>query len=329
MISDPRQYTHAYPRTNVVIDKALQVLDKKVPISELDISIANNLQKENDALINVALNLSPSSEVCQVVWDSLNRVINSDENESFANIFAIPLILIAGSKTRVKLKSHIDVNVLNLLFTETGIFKSGFDCFISGKLIEPSKVAAIKPSQIYYWVRNLKNAKLWLPIEIEGSGIEVFNEGVFLRFLIGVSVDSKVESGFDTIKCKNKLMEIMQLINSELQNEGVTLFSMPFAAVPLSEAFAIGAAYRTEIALSVAISNIVRKIREQQFTPVATISVEGEAVKIIVKSKEQADLVETSLFNMTKFASFEMVMQTITSLLNDIGVEFSYVKNTD
>ena len=329
MISDPRQYTHAYPKTNIVIDQALQVISNKLPSSELDVSIAGNLRRENDALINVALNLSPSNEVCREVWESLNRAINSEATDSFANIFAIPVVLVAGSKVKAKLKSHIDVNALNLFCTENGLFNPEFDCFISGKLIEPSKIAAIKPSQIYYWVRNLQKAKLWLPIEMEGSSIEVLNEGVFLRFLVGVTIDNSVASGLNVSACNGKLMQLMQLINAELQTDGVTLFPMPFAPVSLLKAFSVGTEYRTEIAISVAVSNIVKKIREQRLTPVATISTDGEALKIVVKSREPSELIETSICTMSRFANFGQILQTLTNLLHDIGIEWDYVSKPD
>lgn len=326
MISDPRQYTTNFPKTNIVISQALQVINKTLSTKELDDSLANILQKENDALINVAINLSPNVEVCKVIWDSLNRAINNvDEAPSGAHVFAIPLILVAGSKTKAKIKGKIDVEKLNELFINKGLFKEGSDSFISGKLIDPQKVAGIKQSQLYYWARNLQKARLWLPIEMESSPLEVVNEGVFLRFLIGVSIDNGNGSGLNVNVVSNNLMELMQLINAELKTDGVTLFPIPFTPIPLSSAFAVGNDYRTEVAIQVALSNIVRKIREDRFTPIARISQEGEAVKIVVTTKEESDLTETSLWNMTRFDDFGKTLTSITNLLHDIGVEWDYV----
>jgi hypothetical protein len=324
MIPDPRQYTEDYPKTNIIIDTALQIQNGGLILAQLDDVIANNLRNENDALINVALNLSPSNQIARLIWDGLNRVINSvPDNDIKANIFAIPLILVAGSKNKARLKSQIDTDKLNLFFSQNGIFKSGSDCFISGKLIDPNKLGSIRQSQLYYWVRNLAQSRLWLPIQMEGSSIDTLNEGVFLRFLIGVSIDKNDFSGLDVSACSNQLMGLMQLINEELKTDGVTLFPIPFAPVPLSSAFATGVEYRTEIAISVAISNIVRKMREQQLTPHALISSEGEALKIVVKTREESDLSETSLWSLSRFASYAATLQQLCNLLHDMGIEYA------
>lgn len=152
-------------------------------------------------------------------------------------------------------------------------------------------------------------------------------------------------------------MELMQLLHSQLQKDGVTLFPIPFMPVSLSEAFAVGMHYRTEIALQVAVSNIVRKIREHGLTPVAKIGSSDEAIKIVITPKEvqentnlsnvvlnnntklmteeslteesltEKSLTETSLWNMTRFDDFNKIMLVINNLLYDVGVEVEHVTN--
>ena len=323
MISDPRQYTKAYPKTNIIIQTALDIKDNKIPSKDLDDIIAIKLRDEQDALINVALNLAPDNNTAFLIWKSLNRAVNYVEL-SGANIFAIPLILVAGSKTKSRLKPQIDTEKLNKFFNDNNLFLPNSDCFISGKLIDSNTISSIKYSQLYYWVRNLHQSKLWLPISIEGSSIETLNDGVFLRFLIGVGIDNNGSSGIDTNAIQNNLMGLMSLIGDELKADGVTLFPIPFAPVPISSAFAVGVEYRTEIAISVAISNIVKKMREERLTPRAIISTQGEAIKIIVKPLEDSELIETILWNLTKFTNFEATLQQITNLLHDIGISYDF-----
>ncbi len=323
MISDPRQYTKAYPKTNIIIQTALDIKDNKISSKDLDDIIAIKLRDEQDALINVALNLAPDNNTASLIWKSLNRAVNNVEL-SRANIFAIPLILVAGSKTKSRLKPQIDTEKLNKFFNDNNLFLPNSDCFISGKLIDPNTISSIKYSQLYYWVRNLQQSKLWLPISIEGSSIETLNEGVFLRFLIGVGIDNNDSSGVDAKAIQDNLMGLMSLIGDELKTDGVTLFPIPFAPVPMSSAFAVGVEYRTEIAISVAISNIVKKMREERLTPRAIISTQGEAIKIIVKPLEDSELLETILWNLSRFISFEETLQQITNLLHDIGISYEF-----
>ncbi len=325
MICDPRQYTKAYPKTNIIIQTALEVNDSNIDSKYLDQIIATKLRDEQDALINVALNLSPDNKTASFIWESLNRAVNNVElSEIKANIFAIPLVLVTGSKTKSRLKPQVDTEKLNKFFNENNLFLPNSDCFISGKLIDPNAISSIKYSQLYYWVRNLQQSKLWLPVSLEGSGIETLNEGVFLRFFIGVSIDNSDSSGIDKKAIQNNLMGLMQLIGAELKTDGVTLFPIPFMPVPISSAFAVGMEYRTEVAISVAISNVVKKMREERLTPRAIISTQGEAIKIIIKSIEDSELIETILWNLNKFISFEETLQQITNLLHDIGIVYEF-----
>lgn len=319
MIKDPRQYTLEYPQSNVLIKQAQRVLKKECDFYELKLLISNILKNENDALINVALNLSPSFAVSNIIWKALNAAINDIPETLNAHIFAIPLVLVAGSKTKTQLNGNLEVNRLNEYFTQNLIFENGVDCFISGKLIDPMALAKIKPSQVYYWVRNLKNANLWLPIPLEGTPIPVLNEGVFLRFLIGLSVNGDINQE----AYRNASIGLMKLIGEELKNEAVTLFPIPFAPVYLSEAYPIGDSKRKEIAITVAISNIVRKIHEQNLTPIAILGIENEALKISITCGDPA-YHETSLWHLTKFEDYQEPLTVLTNLLQDMRVEYSY-----
>lgn len=374
---DPRRYTLDYPQSNTVIANAIEVLNNNLPQAQLDQVLIRLLKQENDALINVALNLSPSNAVAKIIWESLNRAVllSADVNSS-THLFAIPIILVAGSKSQTKLPGKIDSDELNNFFKERQLFNPAFECYISGKLIDPKAIAAIVPSQLCYWARSIKSAKLWLPISVEGSSVEVVNEGVFLRFLVGVGTSisesaSDKLSNNDAMNTNNSVsvtdagvsnnehgcrvgcinfnainddfMGLMQLIHAQLQTDGVTLFPIPFIPVTLSEAFAAGMFYRTEIALQVAVSNVVRKIREHGLTPIAKVGSSDEAIKIVITPKEAQEnsnlsntaldnntnmpLCETSLWNMTRFDDFDRVMLIINNLLYDVGVEVEYVTN--
>jgi hypothetical protein len=334
MINDPRVYTLDYPKSNIIISQALDIVAGKLDISELIATISKFLKNGNDALINVALNLAPNAHICQTIWQALNLAINNydgklgnDEQTSqmtnqqdvTARVFAIPIVLVAGSKSKAKLKGGLDTEKLNQFFNTKQIFSDKVDNFIAGKLVDPKTIAQIKPSQYYYWLRNLNNAKLWLPISIDTTSIEVQNEGVFLRFLIGVTIGKELAINQEAFRQAS--MDLMQLISEELKNEQVTLFPIPFAPVNLSEAFTVGDKYRKEIAIQVAISNIVRKIREQQQEPIVDISTESESIKIIITCGQDPELSETSLWHLNRFDDFNEIVTKITDLLHDMNIK--------
>lgn len=319
MLQDLRQYSEVYPASNIIIQQAQQVCAGKLDVQEFQQTLANVLRQENDALINVALNLSPSLAVSQTIWNTLNLAINT-QDVTLAQIFAIPLVLVLGSKTKTKIKSVLPTAELNNFLHDAEIFGANSDAFVSGKLIEPATIAVIKPSQLYYWVRNSQQAQLWLPIDVEPQDLEVLNEGVFLRFLVGVSINSTVNND----KFKQHAMQLMHLIQENLQTDGVTMFAIPFAPVSLSEASAIGNEKRTEIALQVALSNIVKKIRIVGAAPLAKLESTVDAIQITLYCDERPDLREISLWNLSRFADFNAVMATIMELLQDMQVPVTW-----
>ncbi len=328
---DPRKYTEVFPESNIIINQALQVIDNKLTQDVLNQTIRDILKNKNDALINVALNLSPNELTARAIWQSLNCAINLNDDNSInspiACFFAIPVIIVAGSKNRTKLMTTVDTEKLNNFFAENNIISSGQDYYISGRLVEPQTIAKIKPSQLYYWVRNSQNAKLWLPIEVQNNAIEVLGEGVFLRFLLGIV---RGENGcllndvIDINKYKEKSMQLMQFIVEETKTDGVTLFPIPYQPVDLSESFTVGDNHRKEIAIQVALSNAVRKIREEGQTPNVEIKSIIDAIEINVINVDTLKTHETSLWHLTRFDNFSKVINILTDLLQEMNIGYKF-----
>lgn len=330
-LNDPRKFTANYPQSNILINQALQVIAGQISEQDLITSLDKLLLKEQDALINVAINLSPSVEVSQLIWHCLDNVINQpfeiEYQDTLTHIFAIPLVLVAGSKTKAKLKAGLNVEKLNDFFIDKEIFTMPDNSFISGKLIDPQAVSNIKPSQLYRWVKILRNANGWLPLDINGSAIEVHNEGVFLRFLIGVIINKVGESvaQINQAKFREYGVQLMQFCVEELKTEGVTLFPIPFQPVSLLNAFTFGDIQRKEVAIQVALSNIVRKIRESNLTPLAVLSTVAESINIHIKTKEMSTFEETSVWHLTKIDDFDTILSQLVGLLDEMRVEITYV----
>ena len=330
-LKDPRKFTANYPQSNILINQALQVIAGQISEQDLITSLDKSLLKEQDALINVAINLSPSVEVSQLIWHCLDQVINqpleSEHQDTLAHMFAIPVVLVAGGKTKLKLKDSLNVEKLNQFFIDSEIFTMPDNSFISGKLLDPQAISSIKPSQIYCWAKVLRNANGWLPLDLKGSAIEVQGEGVFLRFLVGVIINKVGESTaqINQAKFREYGMQLMQFCVEELKTKGITLFPIPFQPVSLLNAFTFGDIQRKEVAIQVALSNIVRKIRESQLTPLAELSTIDESIKIHLKTKETSTFEETSVWSLTKIDDFAAILSQLVGLLDEMHVEITYV----
>lgn len=324
VLHDPRVYTHDYPESNIIINQAVDIVNRKANEQSLIDILETFLKNKNDAIINVALNLAPSLEVTQIIWRCLQVAINGNNELAIAEIFTIPLVVVVGSKNKVKLPNIINVDELNEFLSSNGIFKAQSDAFISGKLIESSSIQSITASQQYYLAQNIKNAKLWLPLELAYNEIEALNEGVFLRFLVGVAIKDNNTSVIDNIQFKKHSMGLMQLINKNLETSGVTIFPIPFPITSLTDSLIVGNFKRTEIAIQVAFSNIVRKIREAGQNPIAYISTVHDAVCLEVVSEDNSELKEISLWTLNRIDEVEIIHQTIVDLLIDAQVIYEY-----
>ena len=186
-IQDKRNYAINYPTTNIVINQALAVSSNALSNDELAQTIRNLCANNNDALINVALNLAPSYSVSEIIWQTLHRAINSNNDHTLtgACLFAIPIILVAGSKNPQILNSSLDNQLIADFFAQQQIINlPTSNWFISGKLVDAKTIATFSPSQYYFWARNIDNAKLWLPVDIPANPIRVHNEGVCLRYVL-------------------------------------------------------------------------------------------------------------------------------------------------
>ncbi len=324
IINDPRIYTDDYPKSNIIIQQAINILSDNDTDATLIEILQKFLKNKNDAIINVALNLSPNLIVTQKIWQCLLIAINKPDMTEYAEIFTIPLVIVVGSKNQVRLPNEINTAKLNDLFYKNKIFIRDSDSFISGKLIEPSSIQAVTASQQYHLVRNISNSKSWLPLELAYNAIEVVNEGVFLRYLVGITIVKNGISGLDKVQFKQYSMDLMKLINQELATKGTTIFPIPFVPTVFSEALVVGNMKRTEIAIQVAFSNIVRKIREQGYTPLAYISTAPDSILLEVVAKEFNKLHELSSWHLSKVDDIEVIHQIIIDLLIDAQVEYEY-----
>lgn len=286
-------------------------------IEALEQSLTDLLIKSNDSLINVALNLSPSYEVSKLILASLNKVINAQS--TLAEVFAIPVILVAGSKKKLALPTELDSNELNQLIGQDERLATN-DYYISGKLFDPTVLSKISPSQLYYWNRNIAQAKLFLPVNLELMPLNVINESVILRFLIGVNCSSdKSIYNLDAKAFAPIAMKLMKFISTTLAKPELTLFPIPLYPIPLSNALNIAHEYRKEIAISVALSNVVKSIRSQGCDPIATLSANNNIITInVYATNSQTN--ETSLWHLSPFEDFTAIVAKLTQLLDEMQV---------
>jgi hypothetical protein len=326
---DKRSYAINYPTTNIVINQALAVANKTATTEDLIQIMRNSCVNNNDALINVALNLAPNYEVSNLIWQALHQALNFNAPNQLTSacLFAIPIVIVAGSKEPRFLNGNLDNQVLNDFFLHKQIINPGdHDWFISSRLVDAKTIGEFKPSQYYYWVRNINNAKLWLPVDIAGSQIRVHNEGVFVRFLIGVisgvngNNDINQLINFNNYRSSSK--ELMDMVLKQLKTDAVTLFPIPFEPCYLSMSYAIGDNYRKEIALAVSLSNLVRKIKQENLTPLISVIMLNNQIEIKLSSKEPSIYQELYYWQLTLYDDLAYIQDKLNQLVTDLQLDY-------
>lgn len=280
VLPDPRQYPESSPSNMLIhhaelIAKAVSEDERELWRNNLRASLAELLEREELLSLSVALAMVTSQQIYQILWDALRDAAERPESGRHAVIFAVPVVLVIGSKSKVTLPERItDVDGLNAIFREHGVFAAGAEVFLSGKLLHPDAVVGISSAQIYRYTRQLADAARGLPLELQPAAITAKDEGVFLRYLLGVAI--REEGAEPPVKLGGSVgawgVPLMKFLGEELKTDGVTLFPIPRVPMPLMQAIVAANQARLEVALQVFASTQIRKLRDQGEEPVAIVS---------------------------------------------------------
>lgn len=278
LLPDPRQYHPQVSLTNRLIHHAQSVLDapnaedREMWRQALVGAMDEMLQRGEVLSISVALAMVPTQACYQVVWDALRQTVE-ETGGARALVFALPLVLVAGSREQAQLPGGVeDVAGLNDLLRRHGVFAEGGDVALSGVLLHPDSLVGLDALTLYKLSRQGEAAREGLPSE--AAPITVKEEGVFLRYLIGVAIQREGEA------CPVKLggsvgawgMPLMKFLGEQLKTDGVTLFPIARPPLPAMQALVAGNYARFEVALQVFASSQIRRLRELDKEPVAILS---------------------------------------------------------
>ncbi len=134
-------------------------------------------------------------------------------------------------------------------------------------------------------------------------------------------------------RAKNNLMQQIHkdLIINNGSSDNLVLFAIPFNPVYLSEAFILSQMYRKDIAISVSISNTIAKIKKELLIPYVELSNDAMNIKIRIfkikhdiLNKTDKELVDTLNWQLHYLDNFNLITNTIITLLKDINIEFDY-----
>ena len=330
-LKDPRQFSAVYPDSNILINQAQQDLAASVTDNRLLVALISDLLKQSqDQILSVAYNLAPSQAIADYIWHSLQQALNEPEQNELTKLFAFPVVLVVGSTEQVTLANAINQVQLEELLLRKQVLVNSTPRFISGKLYDLEGIARLRPSNLFNLITDVTTVDTWNEELISAKPIINLGEGVHLRFLVGVSRFEKGQtSGLIAANYSQLGLELLQLINTDLNQANATIFPIPFPPCALSEAAVIGEYYRNEISISLRLSNLVKKLRLDGKYPELKLSSQKNNLQIEVWLSNAEQPEEILIWSLQRADNFVKISQTLAALFADMQLMVNYYPEHD
>jgi len=328
-LPDPRQYPDANVSNRLIhmtqaVLAATSEAERLQQRDALQQVLVDLLARDEVLVLSVALNMAPSRPAYQELWLAMRAAVEQAPGRH-AQVFAMPVVLVAGSRQRATLPERItDVDGLNALLRTHGVFAAEAEVFLSGKLLHPDEVLAISPGQLYRYTRQLADAARGLPLELSASAVTVREDGVFLRYLVGVAMREAGASAPVRIEPQVGAwgVPLMKFLGEQLATDGVTLFPIARAPAPLMQAMVSGNQARLTVALQVFASSLLRKLRSAGQQPRVRVSAhENNEIHFVMSSLQQPATEDRFVWPLAPLDSVPGIVQDFLLLMEECQVE--------
>ncbi|AOX99020.1 hypothetical protein [Jeongeupia sp. USM3] len=272
--------------------------------------------------LNGALTQAPTQDGYKVLWQTLREAVETPVQPGpFAVPFALPIVFVAGRKGATSLPGEIDAGAVLALLRQHGAVAADAAVWLSGALVGADQLAAVNPAQLQRWQQAEATP---LPVALSPAPIEFKDEGVFLRYLVGVAIQP--EGGQPAIRLGGPVgawgMPLAQLLSDTFKQPGLTLFPIPRVPQSWLAAQETGRVTVLETRLQVAASNAIRSIRSKGRTPAITLAAhEGGEIRITFSSREDAERWEGYVWPLAPLDTAEQVHAFVDELMRECQVD--------
>ena len=232
----------------------------KLAGEQLRNQIATMLFERHILGLSVAMSMAANPAAYQQLWLSLNEVLTA-QNEEEVQWFALPVILVAGSKQPMTLNNTAPVAALQAFFAQYPQFAALQDATWLPHLVDGSELATVKSDK---WFAAKESAA-------SAAALAELLPAADLHFSAGQEVVVVYALAYGPNALKSVLgkalqeaaMPLMQLWTEHFHGKGVTVFANPMPAMTPMMALQDASALRTRMALDVFAANAIRAIRLQ------------------------------------------------------------------
>ncbi len=289
------------------------------------------VEQGRDQVILDALRSAMTAGVYAHLWHQVCAAAEPQQDNDgaiVARIFAIPVVLVAGAKSRTVVSGVIpDISEITALLDKHGAIGGTRNFGLSNAAAALQTLERITPGQAYRWAHDFM--RTGAPCDIAADPITVApgREQVHLRFLVGAGIGAVGAPSFvETASHIGKWgVPLTQLLSRQLARPGVELLALPRPPVPLLKAAHAGRCAQLELAFSLFVSNAARTMRSTSGDPTAIISSHCDAagsaeLRISMSSVLDDTVLEGFRWPLHPLDEFGRIVGSITELLEECRI---------
>jgi len=289
------------------------------------------IRQGRDDAIFAALRLTPSAVIYRHLWEQAGAAADRPQSGAgsvVARLFAIPVVLVTGAKSRITLPGIVpDIGEISALLETHGAVGATRNFGLNNALSSLQTLERITPSQVHRWADDFTASGM--PREIGAEAIEVApgREQVQLRFLIGVGIAPRAAPSFLETAANIGAwgMPLTRLLATQLARPGLDLLPVPRPLTAILSAAHAGRCAQLELAFNLFVSNTVRQFRSAVGDPTVVLTAhQGEAgvaeIRISMSSALDDTLLEGFRWPLHPLDDLGQIVGSITALLEECRI---------
>ena len=289
------------------------------------------VEQGRDEDILGALRAAPTPVAYANLWQRICAAADPQQDDGgaiVARLFAIPVVLVAGAKSRTVVSGVIpDIAEITALLEQHGAIGATRNFGLSNAAASLQTLERITPGQAYRWAHDFM--RTGAPRAIAADPIEVApgREQVHLRFLVGAGIGAAVAPSF--VETASHIgtwgVPLTRLLSRQLAQPGLDLLALPRPPAPLLKAAHIGRCAQLELAFSLFVSNTVRTMRSTTGDPTAIVSAHCDAaglaeLRISMSTALDDTVLEGFRWPLHPLDEFQRIVGSITALLEECRI---------
>lgn len=299
---------------------------RKLAQEHLHAQLHTMLSQHNTLSLSVAMTMAPDADTYTALIDALNDALNAVADTEEVQWFALPVVLVCGTKQTAQLKTETPVSELAMLFAEYAALRPFVETVWLPHLMNAADFATIKAEQWFDAKQNLAAAEhfaaQWQPQPITIPK----DQSVHVVYAVGYGKPTTRLSLGQALR--DAALPLMQLWQQHFAQKEITLFANPLSPSAPLAALTEGSRMRLQMALDVFSANAIRAVRLQSpRIGVVMAAQEGGKLLFGFNASDSAFELETQIFSwpLSPRENIALVQQHFLNLMLDCQVEQVYL----